>query len=114
MPFSRSRNSITVFHDGDVWRATLGSDTHTGVSSTSGDPFTAIELTVGKAREQGWAFDATPAADHTEAADEPAAKPIVGPTEPTLAQAMSQTPTPGKATPASTPAAPAPPVPPSA
>lgn len=45
-------NAVSLSHDGDVWRATLGDH-----ASNSLDPFEAILLTVGKAREAGHSFD---------------------------------------------------------
>lgn len=67
MGLSATRNSIIVHRDAGVWRATLGADGNTGVSSTSDDPFKALELTIGKAREQGWAFDETDDMAHDQA-----------------------------------------------
>ncbi len=83
MPVSPTRNSISVEFDGDVWRSKLGVD-GTGVTSVASDPFDAIALTLGKAREQNWAFDNT----HAKAPEAPPAKPAPVPPKPA--------PTPGK------------------
>ena len=73
MPVSPTRNTISVEFDGDVWRATLGGDVHTGVSSVAKDPIDALIATANKAREQSWAFDATHAKADAKAAP---AKPV--------------------------------------
>lgn len=55
-------SAVSLSHDGDVWRAVIGEH-----ASNSLDPFEAITLTVGKAREAGYRFGSP--------ADEPAPTP---------------------------------------
>lgn len=50
-------NAVALAHDGDVWRAALGEH-----AANSLDPFEAIVLVAGKAREAGHVFSTDPLA----------------------------------------------------
>ena len=130
MPVSPTRNTISVEFDGDVWRATLGGDVHTGVSSVATNPFDAMIATANKAREQNWAFDAThakadakadpakPVPDHKAEAEKLfPAKPLEEMVKPAPAPVVPKpvpVPVPPKPAPAPTPGKPDAPTPPAA